>query len=79
MGEISAEICAMMGARWAKLGPSRQELASKIGHDGARMAILASTWEVLKACWEDFFVIFPHWLDSKNNGKPKEIEDFAIL
>ena len=62
-------IGAMMGARWAKLGPIWQQLPSNIGHDGAWMAILASTWEVLKACWEDFLVIFVHLLDRKKLWK----------
>ena len=44
---ISAHVGAKMGAKWAKLGPSWQQGATKMGHDSAKLAILASTWEVL--------------------------------
>ena len=48
----SAQVGAKMGARWAKLEPSWQQVATKMGHDSAKMAILGSAWEVLGVCWE---------------------------
>ena len=77
---ISAHVGAKMGARWAKLGPSWQQVATKRGHDSAKMAILGSTWEVLGACWEHFGTILAHGLDSR---KPTKTEGkhrfFGIL
>ena len=70
---ISAHVGAKMGARLAKLGLSWQQVATKMGHDSAKMAILGSTWEVLGACWGHFGTILAHGLDSrkpaKTNGK----------
>ena len=43
---IPVAIGAKMGAIWAKLGPSCQQVAPEMGHDNSRMAILGSTWEV---------------------------------
>ena len=60
-----------LGRRWAqdgrklsKLGPSWQQVAPKIRHSGARTAILGSTREVLRACWDDVWVICMLLLDS---------------
>ena len=51
------------------MGPSWQHIATKMGHDSAKLAILGSTCKVLGACWEQF----AHGLDSrkptKTNGK----------
>ena len=47
---ISAHVGAKKGAKWAKLGPSWQEDATKMGQDSAKLAILGSTWKVLGAC-----------------------------
>ena len=66
---ISAHVGAKMGARLAKLGPSWQQVATKMGHDSAKMAILGSTWEVLGACWEHFGTILGHGLDSRKPTK----------
>ena len=66
---ISAHVGAKMGARLPKLGPSWQQVATKRGHDSAKMAILGSTWEVLGACWEHFGTILAHGLDSRKPTK----------
>ena len=67
----SAQVGAKMGARWAKLGPSWQLVATKMDHDSAKLAILGSTWEVLGACWEDFGTILAHGLDSRKPTRTK--------
>ena len=73
---ISAHVGAKMGARWAKLGPSWQQVATKRGHDSAKMAILGSTWEVLGTCWEHFGTILAHGLDSRKLTKTYEKHRF---
>ena len=45
--EIFGEVGAKMGPRWTQDGPSWQQVAPKMGHDGAKMAILVSVWELL--------------------------------
>ena len=67
--KVSVQVGAKMCAREAKLGPSWQQGATKMGHDSAKLAILGSTWEVLGACWEHFGTILAHGLDSR---KPKK-------
>ena len=66
---ISAQVGAKMGARWAKLGPSWEQVATKMGQDSAKLAILGSTWKVLEACWEHFGSILAHGLDSRKLTK----------
>ena len=51
---ISPQVGAKMGTRWAELGPSWEQVATKMGHDSAKLAILGSTWEVLGAFWDYF-------------------------
>ena len=65
---ISAQVGAKMGARWPKLGPSWQQVATKMGQDSAKLAILG-TWEVLGACWEHFGSILAHGLDGRKPTK----------
>ena len=60
--EIFGEVGAKMGPRWAQDGPSWQQVAPKIGHDGAKMAILASLWELLGS-WEHFWLLFSRSLE----------------
>ena len=76
---ISAHVGAKMGARWAKLRPSWQQVATKMGHDSAKMAILGSTWEVLGACWEHFGSILAHGLDSRKLTKPMKTYVFGYF
>ena len=73
---ISAFVGAKMSARWAKLGPSWQLVATKMGHDSAKLAILGSTWEVLGANWEHFGTILAHGLDSRKPAKTKRNQRF---
>ena len=75
----SAQVGAKMGARWAKLGPSWQLVATKMGQDSAKLAILGSTWEVLGACWEHFGTILAHGLDSRNLQKRMENIGFLVF
>ena len=46
MVEIFGEIGAKMGTRWTQDGPSWQQVGPKMGHDGAKMVILVSVWEL---------------------------------
>ena len=41
--EIFGEVGAKMGPRWTQDGPSWQQVAPKMGHDGAKMAILTNS------------------------------------
>ena len=66
---ISAHVGAKMGGRSAKLDPSWQQVATKMGQDSAKLAISGSTWEVLGACWEHFGIILAHGLDSRRRRK----------
>ena len=61
----------MLARRWAQNGRSSswQEVATKMGQDSAKLAILGSTWEVLGACWEHFGSILAHGLDSRKPTK----------
>ena len=52
--EIFGEVGAKMGPRWTQDGLSWQQVASKMGHDGAKIAILVSVWELLRGSWEGF-------------------------
>ena len=80
--KVSVQVGTKMCAREAKLGPSWQQGATKIGHDSAKLVILGSTWEVLGACWEHFGTILAHGLDSrkptKTNGKQKVFWYFGV-
>ena len=68
---ISPQVGSKMGARWAKLGPSWQQVATKMGQDSAKLAISGSTGEFLGACWEHFGTILAHGLDSRKLSKTK--------
>ena len=37
--KVSVQVGAKMGARWPKLGPSWQQVATKMGQDSAKLAI----------------------------------------
>ena len=59
--EISGEVEAKMGAKCPNLGQSWRQVATEMGHDSSKMgpdsgkiAILDSTWELLKGFWEHF-------------------------
>ena len=49
---------AKMGPRWTQDGPSWQQVAPKMGHDGAKMAILRSVWELFGGVLGPLMVIF---------------------
>ena len=59
--KVSVQVGAKMCAREAKLEPSWQQGATKMGHDSAKLASLGSTWEVLGAGWEHFGDYFGTW------------------
>ena len=61
MVEIFGEVGAKLGPRWAQDGPSWQQVAPKMGHDGGKMTMWGSVWEllgVLGAFLVTFFAIF---------------------
>ena len=68
-----------MGARWAKLGPSWEQVATKMGQDSAKLAILGSTWEVLGACWEHFGTVMAHGLYSRKPTKTLGKQRFLVF
>ena len=47
---IFEEFLRRLARRWAKLEPSWEQVATKMGQDSAKLAILGSTWEVSGAC-----------------------------
>ena len=51
---IFKEFLRRLARRWAQDGPSWEQVATKMGQDSAKLAILGSTWEVLGACWGHF-------------------------
>ena len=57
------DIEAKMVATWAKLEPSWQQVASKMGHVSAKMAMLGSVWEALAEFREHFLSILADALD----------------
>ena len=68
--EILGELGAKMVPRWTQDGPSWQQVAPKMGHDGAKMAILRSVWELLGGSWEHccshFLRFLEKWPKCKN-------------
>ena len=66
---IFKEFLRRLARRWAKLGPSWEQVATKMGQDSAKLAILGSTWEVLGACWEHLGTILAHGLDARKPTK----------
>ena len=69
--EIFGEVGAKMGPRWTQDGPSWQQVALKMGHDGAKMPILVSNWELLGGPGSIFLSLFSRslekWLKCKND------------
>ena len=69
--EIFGEVGAKMGPRWTQDGLSWQQVAPKMGHDGAKMVIVGSVWELLGGSWEYFRSLFSRslekWLKCKND------------
>ena len=63
LGDIEAK----MVATWAKLEPSWQQVASKMGHGSAKMAMLGSVWEALAEFWEHFGSILVDVQDIKKH------------
>ena len=47
-----------MGGRCAKLGPRWQQVVPKMGHDGVKMAILGSVWELFGESWDHLWSLF---------------------
>ena len=56
--EIFGEVGAKMGPRWTQDGLSWQQLAPKMDHDGAKMAILGSVWELFRESWDHLWSLF---------------------
>ena len=56
--EIFGEVGAKIGPRRTQDGPSWQQVAPKMGHDSAKMALSGSVWEFLDADLVTFFAIF---------------------
>ena len=54
MAEIFGVVGAKMGPRWTQDGPSWEQVVPKIGHDGAKMAISGSVWQLF-GLWSLFF------------------------
>ena len=77
--KVSVQVGAKMGARWPKLRPSWQQVATKMGQDSPKLAMSGSTWEFLGACWEHFGTILAHGLDSRKPTKRKENKSFLVF
>ena len=56
-----------MDATWAKLELSWQQVAAKMGHDIATVAMLCSIWEALVELGEHSWSILLDALDIKNH------------
>ena len=61
------DIGAKMVATWAKLEPSWQQVASKMGHVSAKMAMLGSVLEALVEFWWHFRSTLADVLDIKKH------------
>ena len=59
--KVSVQVGAKMGARWPKLGSSWQQVASKMGHDSGKLAILGSTWKFFGSMVGAFWDYFGTW------------------
>ena len=64
---FSGDIEAKMVATWANLERSWQQVAAKMGHVSAKMAMLGSVWEALVEFWGDFWSILSDALDTKKH------------
>ena len=73
MVEIFGEVGAKMDPRWTQNGPSWQQVAAKMGHDGAKMAILSSVWELLGGSWEHFWSPFSRSLEKSPKCKNDQL------
>ena len=56
------EVGAKMDPRWTQDGPSWQQVAPKMDHDGAKMAILRSVWELFGGSWDHLWSLFLRFL-----------------
>ena len=67
---IFKEFLRRLARRWAQdgrsWGPSWEQVATKMGQDSAKLAILGSTWEVLGAFWE-YFGTWAGWQKTYKN------------
>ena len=61
--DFFGDIGAKMGATCAKLEPSWQQVAPKMGHVSAKIAMLGSFWEALAEFWEYFWSILVDAVD----------------
>ena len=52
--EIFGEVCAKMGLRCTQDGPSWQQVAAKMGQDGAKMTMLGLSLGAFGGSWEHF-------------------------
>ena len=78
--EIFGEVGAKMGPRWTQDGPSWQQVTPKMGHDGAKMALLASVWEALGGSWEQFWSLFSRsWEKLPKCKNDKHYSTFATI
>ena len=75
-GGIWWQILVKLGWGLAKLGQIWQQVATKMshdtfkmGHDSGKIAILDSTWELLRRCRENFWSILAPWLESEKHWK----------
>ena len=62
---ISPQVGAKMGTRWAELGPSWEQVASKMG----MIAPSWRSWAQLGRFWKHFGTILAHGLDSRKLTK----------
>ena len=58
LAEIFGEVGAKMVPRWTQDVPSWQQVAPKMGHDSAKMAILGSVWELFVYSWDHFWSLW---------------------
>ena len=68
--DIFGDIGAKMGATWAKLEPSWQQVAPKKGHVSAKMAMLGLFLEALVEFWKFFWSILADAFDIEHFQKP---------
>ena len=56
--EIFGEVGAKISPRWTQDGPSYEQVAPKRGHDGGKMVILGSVWELFGWSWNHLCSLF---------------------
>ena len=64
LARSGGEVGAKMGPRWTQDGPSWQQVAPKMGHDGAKIVLLGGSWEHF---WSPFSRSLEKWLKCKND------------